>query len=286
MSKGSTSAPAWTPDEVAERCRALGARVVLKSNQYRVYPPDGGGPVFFNAFQESRGVHLPNVLRDLRRHGLDLLEAWQEEQEAQRRSVRPAPEPLARPAIDPATAARLAAKVDHPVGQTFSTTTKEAAMAAPTPRPHPTTIPTGPAIQRQLEELREMVRRQDESFLEMLAQQEARTRALEEQLADILSGEGPRAPSLSELVRRAVLAWFEAHPGMKITPQLLEMNLEGQLPEKRSKAMVAAACRDLALAGKLDGGGPRSGDGAGRGVYWLAEPAPESIADPAAEADS
>jgi hypothetical protein len=271
---GSTSAPAWTPTEVAERCEALGARVELVGPRYVIYPPNGGRIIRFNRKREQNGTHLPNVLKDLRIAGLDLVAAWREEQE--RRSTQPAPEPLARPALDQATAQRLAAKVAHSVGQTFSTTTKEAAMAAPTPRPSPSTIPTAPAILRQLEELREMIRRQDESHLEMLGQADGRIRALEARLDDIMSGQAPRPPSISELVRRAVLAWFEAHPGMKITPQLLEMNLDGQLPETTGKTMVAGACRDLALAGKLDGGGPRAGDGAGRGVYWLAEPKTEA----------
>jgi hypothetical protein len=278
VSKGSTSTPAWTPSEVAERCRALGARVELKGVKYRVYPPDGGGPVFFNAYQESRGVHLPNVLRDLRRCGLDLQEAEQEERE--RRSARPAPAALARPIADPAIVAAIQAKLAEASSNDTTDDTEEAAVAAPrdTPAAMPRATPFD--ARRELAELREMIRSQDASHLEMMAQADARIRALEDQLADLLSGRITRPPSITELVRRAVLAWFEAHPGLKVTPALLEMNLDGKLPKGHAKTAVAGACRDLVIAGKLrsGGAGPATGPAALRGIYWLAE---ESAPGPA-----
>lgn len=255
---GSSSAPAWTPREVADRCEALGARVELKGTKYRVYPPDGGQPVFFNAQRETNGSHLPNVLRDLRRNGLDLQDAEREAQE--RRKSERAPEPMTQ---------RLAPEVVAAVAATRTTTDRRTTVATPNDVPR---IPFD--ARREMAELRDMVRKQGDDALEMLAAAERRIEALEDQLADIMAGRTVRPPSVSELVRRAVLAWFEAHPGMKITPQLLEMQNDIALPEGYGRTMVAGACRDLAMAAKLDGGGPRSGEGAARGVYWLAEPAP------------
>lgn len=266
MTKGSTSAPAWTPSEVAERCAALGARVELKGTKYRVYPPEGGGPVFFNAQRETNGSHLPNVLRDLRRFGLDLQEAGREE----RRSARPAPVALARPAVDPATAQRLTERLTGPDDDPDDDNTEEAAVAAP--RDTPADMARIPFdARREMSELREMIRSQDASHLEMMAQADVRIRALEERLDDLMSGRIVRPPSISELVRRAVLAWFEAHPGLKVTPALLEMNLGNQLPKGYGKTAVAGACRDLVLAGKILGGGPSTGSAANRGIYWMAE---------------
>lgn len=273
---GNSRTPAWSPGELADRCEALGARVAITSNQYRVYPPNGGRPVFFNSDRDSSGAHLPNILRDLRQGGLDVVGAWEAEQRAKRPVVRTA---LERPLIpDPDTVAAVRAKL----AENTTPTTKEAAMAAP--RDTPASMPRIPFdARREMSELREMIRNQDASHLEMMAQADARIRVLEDQLADLLAGRTVRPPSISELVRRVVLAWFEAHPGMKITPQILEINLEGQLPDGHGKTMVAGACRDLVLAGKVAGGSPRSGEGAGRGVYWLAETAPEAEPDTGAQ---
>lgn len=280
MSKGSTSAGAWTPDEVAERCRALGARVDLKGTKYRVYPPDGGGPVFFNAYRETNGSHLPNVLHDLRRLGLDLVAAEQE-----RRSAA-LPSPMTRPAVDPDQARRLAAAVDRaaatPAAQRrYGTTTEqEPAMAAPKPAP-PTPITFN--VRAELAELREAMQRQGDSFLEMLTGYERRVEALEAELAAIRSGGVVRGPSTSELVRQAALAWFVAHPGQRTTPQLLELQLDadGALPAGTGKTMVAGGCRDLLLAGRLQGGGAKEGNQPTRGVYWY-----DPAQDPQAETDS
>lgn len=265
---GNSRTPAWGPKELADRCEALKARVTITGNRYRVYPPNGGRPVFFDAGRDSRGSHLPNVLRDLREGGLDLVAAWEEEQ---RTKKAPTPPRLEQPAVDPEIAAAIRAKLAEDSAEDDDTTTKEATVADPRPTP-PVRIPFD--ARREMSELRDMIRSQDASHLEMMAQADARIRMLEDQLSDLLSGRTVRPPSVSELVRRAVLAWFEEHPGMKITPQLLEMNLDGQLPEGHGKTMVAGACRELAMAGKLNGGGPRAGEGAARGVYWLTEPEP------------
>lgn len=265
MTKGSTSAPAWTPREVAERCEALGARVELKGTKYRVYPPRGGGPVFFSAQREKNGSHLPNVLRDLRRLGLDLAGAEREMRE--RLSPRP-PTPLTRSAISSVTAAKLAELVND------TTTEQEPPMAAPKPTP-PTSITFN--VRQEIADLRETLRRQGDTALEMLASAERRIEALEAEVAQ-LRGRGGlnRGPSTSELVRRAVLAWFIAHPGMRITPQVLEMNLDGQLPEGYGKTMVAGGCRDLTHAGRLQGGGTKAGEAPSRGVYWYDPDADEA----------
>lgn len=273
MSKGSTSAPAWTPDEVAERCRALGARVELKSTKYRVYPPDGGGPVFFNAYRETNGSHLPNVLRELRRCGLDLVEAEQE-----RRSAT-TPSPMTRQVVDPEIMAAIQAKLSA-AADDDTTTEQEPAMAAPKPTP-PTPITFN--VRTELAQLREAMQRQGDTAMEMLADAERRIGALEAELAAIRSGGVARGPSTSELVRQAVLAWFVAHPGQRMTPQVLEMNLDadGGLPAGTGKTMVAGGCRDLLQAGRLQGGGAKEGSQPTRGIYWY-----DPAQDPHAQAAS
>jgi hypothetical protein len=262
VSKGSasTSAPAWTPDEVAERCQALGARVELKGTKYRVYPPEGGGPVFFNSYREANGAHLGNVLRELRRFGLDLVEA-----ERERRSATP-PAQLTRPVADPAIVAAIQAKLAE-AADNDTTTEQEPAMATPKPTP-PTPITFN--VRTELAELREAMQRQGDTAMEMLADAERRIDALEAELAAIRTSGVTRGPSTSELVRQAVLAWFVAHPGQRMTPQVLEMNLDadGALPERHGKTMVAAGCRDLLLAGRLQGGGAKEGSQPTRGIYW------------------
>lgn len=279
--KGSSSAPTWTPAELAARCEALGARVEEVGNRYVVYPPDGGRIVRFNRTREQNGTHLPNVLKLLREGGLDVVAAWHDEQE-QRRSARPTPDPLAKPALDPQIAAKIRAQLET----TTTTTTKETAMAVPQdPRPTPTPLPTAPAILRQLAELRDMVRAAVDGAAELVAEQEERysaqladaakrIAALEERLDNLTGGRVPIRPvSITELVRRAALAWFEAHPGVRTTPQLLEAMLGDQLPEGRGKTTLAGVCMDLAKAGEIQGGGANS-----RGIYWL-EPKPAPAED-------
>jgi hypothetical protein len=275
MTKGSSSAPAWTPREVADRCEALGARVELKGAKYRVYPPRGGGPVFFNAQRETNGSHLSNVLRDLRRLGLDLAEAEREIQE-RRSTLVPTAVLTVRDRISPETQAAIKAIATEAIAarSTTPTTEQEPPMAAPKPTP-PTSITFN--VRQEIADLRETLRRQGDTALEMLASAERRIAALEAEVAE-LRGRGGlnRGPSTSELVRRSVLAWFIAHPGMRITPQVLEMNLDGQLPEGYGKTMVAGGCRDLTHAGRLQGGGTKAGEAPSRGVYWYDPDADEA----------
>jgi hypothetical protein len=135
---------------------------------------------------------------------------------------------------------------------------------------------------RELAELREMIRNQAETaeterleLLGQLGEMERRVRALEDQLVGGVERPGPARPAtVTELVRAVVLRWFEDHRGLKITPQMLEMNLD-DLPAGRGKTTVAGVCRDLVTDGLLQGGGTREGVSLLRGVYWMA-PEPEA----------
>jgi hypothetical protein len=262
---GQVGGATWTPREVAERCEALGARVELKGTKYRVYGPDGGQPVFFNAQRETNGSHLPNVLRDLRRNGLDLLEAERDAQE--RRSARP-PEPLTQQL--PAEALERVASspaAQRRYGTTPSMATNDRSITVASPKDVPR-IPFD--ARREMAELRDMVRKQGDDALEMLAAAERRIADLEGEVAELRAGSNQlRGPSMSELVRRVVWQWFLEHPGQKTTPQVLEMNIAEELPEGHGKTMVAAGCRDLVAAGRLQGGGTKTGTAPTRGVYWF-----------------
>lgn len=216
---------------------------------WKVFPKDATKrPVFFTSIRFGNGVTLANILRDLRRSGIDL--------------ERPEPTP--------------------------ETTTKETAVAAPTPKDMPTsTVTRLPRDAREeIAELRDMVRKSTEAnasevgaALGMLAEADRRITELMGRVAR-LEGQlvgARKAPSVTELTRGAVLRWFREHPMMRISPQLLEMNAGDQLPEARGKTTVAGVCADLVKAGHLCGGGTKTGAGT-HGIYWY-DPAQDERLD-------
>lgn len=214
---------------------------------WKVFPKDSTKrPIFFTSVRFGSGVMLANILRDLRRSGID----------------------LERPEV-------------------AAPTTKENAVVAPSPKDMPSsTVTRLPRDAREeIAELREMVRRSTETSasevseaLGMLAEADRRVRELEGRVAR-LEGQlvgARKAPTVTELTRGAVLRWFREHPGMRISPQLLEMNAGDQLPEARGKTTVAGVCADLVKAGHLQGGGTKSGVGT-HGIYWYDPAADEHL---------
>lgn len=83
----------------------------------------------------------------------------------------------------------------------------------------------------------------------------------------------PAPPSPMAIVRELVLAFFQTHRGIKMSPEVVRTNIADQIPEGAIHTAVANACRDLSVAGKLQGGGTNSKGKAGpsgtRGIYWL-----------------
>jgi hypothetical protein len=243
---------ALTPTELADRVRNHPGtdRVELDGITWRAYPRDRSArPVFWSAARMGSGTQLPNVLRDLRRSGMD---------------------------------------IERPPATTPAPTTQEEPVASPRDMPRtPTTIPTGPAVTKELAELRDMVRRAsdraeaaEKSALEFGVEAERRISQLGDRIArleDQLAG-GRKPPTITELTRAAVHRWFRDHPGMRLTPQILELNAGDDLPAGRGKTTVAGVCADLVRAGLLSGGAA-SGQPDSRGVYWF-DPAANGGAEP------
>lgn len=243
---------ALTPDQLADLCREQGARVELDGTTYKVWPTDKTlRPVFFSSVKLGNGASLDNRIRDLRKSGIDI----------HAQPVAPAAEPTQED--ESMTAARRA--------------------------------DISPIItQREAGELREMVRAASDTTVEMLATAERELRAVKDETAstirslraelaevraevrDLRAGGpvvAPKEPTKTEIVREAVLAYFLAHPGMKLTPQLIELNIGDDLPEGRGPTMVAGVCKTLATAGKISGGASRDRANRERGIYWYDPPA-------------
>lgn len=70
---GTATVGSLTPQQIADRATALGARVEFKDSRYRVFPADQNqGPVFFSdRFGDSRA--RSNTISALRRAGIDLV---------------------------------------------------------------------------------------------------------------------------------------------------------------------------------------------------------------------
>jgi hypothetical protein len=264
-----TSLTALEPAELARMCAERGARVVRDGHVYRVYPPDPSKrPVFFSAIRTRQGASLDTQIRDLRRAGLDL-----------RAPVRtpPAAPPKSVPARTPVRAPSRTATAVQPEPQEDE--------VPQTATPDRTVVPHGPlATRKEAAELREMVRSSQDAVMGMLAQAEQQITDLKAEVAR-LGGEvtdlraevtslrtGVKPPSKAEQVRAAVFAYFEAHPGMKLSPQLVEVNAEGTLPQGLHATAVANACKELANAGKLKGGASRDSRNRERGIYWYEPP--------------
>lgn len=247
-----------SPNELAERCRVWGARVELDGNKYKVYPADRSlRPLTFSAahIPDARGSHYDNLLRDLRKAGVD---------------VRQDPPSTAPQPAAPRTT------ITNPI-----TTTEEPTVSAPERK----TVPSM-ATRTEVQDVRDMVRTAQETVLGMLADADKLIGELRDEVGDLRrdvrlltarverAERGGRPPEVSaaEKMRAAVLAYFEAHRGEYLTAQVVDMNLvrSGVIPADRMKTAVATACKQLSTAGRISGGGSNGNTSDPmRGVYYL-----------------
>jgi hypothetical protein len=248
-----------TPRELARRCRAHPAvdRVESTGTDYRVYPTDiTCRPVFFSKAGFGSSGKCENTLRDLRKSGIDV--------------ERP-PDPIPTPKPTPIP------------------TTQEAPVSAPArPAPHAPLMD-----RREGAELRDMVRLAVEgtdAVTAMMVEAEKRVAAVEADLAAAVArierqdreiaqlrsgGAAARPPSQAELIRNIVVDYFKSMPGVKLSPQVVDLNAPG-LPEGRGATATANACKALANDGVLCGGGRREQSNREKGIYWYEPPAEES----------
>lgn len=244
--------------EIANRCESwYGARVEEENNRYKVYPPDPTQrPVFF-ARKLHNGPEIPNVVNTLRKAGLDV-------------TTEPATE---EPAPMKPTPADVAAQIRNgsPIRKSEDQDEQDLlALLAEAERQIDMLKRTTKVQQERIGELDQGVR--DATKLASHAANQAI------RLADRVARLEQRptaepAKSTAQVIREVVLAFLQRRPGERWTPQMIEMNLGEELPE-RGKTAVASACKGLAAAGLLRGGGQyRKGDPGYRGVYWYEEPA-------------
>lgn len=242
MTGGKLSLGQARPQDLAALCEAHPDvnRVELNGQTYGVYPKNvGKRPVYFSAARIGNGSNLDNLLRDFRKSGID----------------------LERPA------------------------TQEDTVSRPTTPERNSPIPPV-ATRREVEDLREMIRTAQETTLGMLTEEEKRITELTTEVGELRAqvarlsagGVAVRPESTSSIVRRLVRTYFEAHPGMKLNPALVELNLADDLPAGVGKTMVANETRNLRDQGVLRGGsaGPTKG-GPDRGIYWYE---PEAVDTP------
>lgn len=284
-------------DEIAERCERLGARVEIRGAKWWIYPPDRPmSPVSFSRLAghlSGNGTAQANLISDLRKRGLDLLEEARAEQNIKPRPPDTAPE--------------------EPKDMTESTA--ETPTANGTPIPYSVDGTTRPfdyrkaykdladqaktldaTVSLSLSKVNDQLKRRDGDLVSMVAEQEGRitdnareqdrrirelagrVKALEQLLARgevSVVAKAPAPPSKPELLRRAVLAFYSEHRGLKLSPMAVRANIEGDETLARMLAVmpptaVAGACRELVKAGHLMGGGKTGGPmNANHGVYWM-----------------
>lgn len=250
-----------TAHEIADRCEALGARVDRSGNRYKVYPPDQSQrPVFF-ARKLHSGPEIPNILNTLAKAGLDVLAEPEKE-------PAPVPEPLTQRMSD----ALRNAKPSPPPARNGRIPTPPSA-----PRINPAEPRTEDELLGLLVEAEKRIEAQGQQILglsqqltDIVQQHDRVTRNLVERIMRLEEGRlMPPRVTVGQLVREAVLAFLQARPGERWTPQMIELNIK-DLPEERGKTAVANACKDLATEGQLQGGGSnKKGEPqTTRGIYW------------------
>lgn len=289
-------------DQIAKRCQELGARVEIRGAKWWIYPPDHSqAPLSFSRLaghMAGNGSAQANLISDLRKAGLDLvLDARAE------RNAKPTPAPSTEEHADMTVN-----------GYTVDGTTKpfDYRKAYTDLRDQAKVLDAATAT--ALADIRDHVKRQDGALVAMVAEQEgrisenateqdnriralaARVKALEQLLArgevTVAAPKPPAPPSKPEVARRAVLAFYTAHRGLKLSPMAVRANIEDQLvaelaPEGMPVGVakdqtvgnmlavmppttVAASCRTLADAGQLMGGGKTGGPlNPNHGVYWM-----------------
>jgi uncharacterized coiled-coil protein SlyX len=269
---------ALDPADLARMCEERGARVVLENQTYRIYPPDPAQrPVFFSALRQRKGASLDDQVRNLRRSGLDLTQPLPEKQAPKTGTETKSTE----------------TKDDDTVGNTMNGV-------------------ISPAMRKELDDTRGMVRNLSDTTVQMLADAEDRVTELRVKLAGaeetILrlsatvesqgrsiahlarsvsalqagAAEPPRVRTAIEVTMDAVLAFLTEHAGLKLSPVALLSNIdEDRLPERASAQTIGMACRRLVEEGRIRGGAPRNkinttgtGNRSSWGVYWVEKPAP------------
>jgi hypothetical protein len=259
-----------TPKQIADRAEELGARVASTGDRYKIFPPDPDQDMISIPARMGNGTERANLIARLRRAGLDIM--------------KPSPADIPRKTIN----AAASAPVD---------TSALLEMLAESERRHAELLDRvrtleereeDPEVLRQVEAQRLLIgdaaqsidnltRRMVRYEQDIAVLGEARDRlvARVEELERGWSGEVVRKPT-SAVVRDLALAWFENHPGIRVSPELVKLNLGDQLPADTRPEAVATACKDLATAGKISGGGTNTkgkrGPTGTRGIYWF-EPA-------------
>lgn len=312
-------------DQIAKRCQELGARTEIRGAKWWIYPPDRDqAPLSFSRLaghMSGNGTAQANLISDLRKAGLDLLAEARAEQNAKPTPTSP-PSPAPSPA--PSTEEHAAMTVNGTVPYTVDGTSKpfDYRKAYTDLRDQAKVLDA--ATTTALRDIHDHVKRQDGALVAMVAEQEgritdnareqderiralaARIKVLEQLLArgevTVTAPAAPKAPeppSKPEVVRRAVLAFFTAHRGLKLSPMAVRANIEddpvaplapegmpvgvakdqtvGDMLAIMPATTVAASCRTLADAKTLMGGGKTGGPlNPNHGVYWMpAETAPK-----------
>lgn len=250
-----------TPDEIAKRCEARGARVIRDGHIFKVYPGDPRKPpLSFSALHVgARGAARSNLVSDLRKRGIDVLADTPADQPPVITKKEPtvvAPTEPTRPPAEDRT--NIRGNGDSPYVQ------------------RPTVVPFDyrkayEDVKGQVAALAKRLEESETTTLGMLEPIQAQLTEMDARLETVAPKPKPKPPSTSAICRREVLAFFAAVPaGFKASPSTVEANIADRLPADRAKTSVALACQALQKDGKLAGGA--RGISATMGLYWREEP--------------
>lgn len=288
----------FTTEELAKLLRDHPAvRLVEKlGGQYRVYPVDTTKrPVFFTEARVRYGRGKMNLLQHLRRSGIDLERTEPDDQ----------PEPTDQPTTEPTTEQEPVMATPKDMPARVATPVEELRDDFEKLREALTLTADGmqAELRAALEMLAEAERRQTEQagllkkHNQMITNLFVRTGDLQARVDTIAAngtaptGAEPDRPpilTLSQRVEAIVLEFLAAHPGLKMSPAMLEANLADQLPPGRQKTTTSMVLREMAQAEppRVRVFYPRgeSRPGGAPPLYWLDPPAePEQAQESAAE---
>jgi hypothetical protein len=231
-----------TPQDMADRAEAMGARVVAVGDKIKVFPPNGGGMIVLPT-RMGNGTERANLIARLHREGLDVMTPPE----------KPRPTPLVIPAKKgPATV------------PTTDTETLLGLLGQAEQRITSLTSRVDLTVSRveALELERDVLMRARDNLVKRVTELERAGGTA-----------APAPPSAIEVVRQLVLDFLSAHRGLKMTPETIKSNIIDSIPADAGATYVANACKDLALAGKIQGGGTNGRDGKApsghRGIYWM-----------------
>jgi hypothetical protein len=246
-----------TPDEIAKRCEARGARVIRDGHNFKVYPGDPSKPpLSFSALHiGTRGAGRANLLSDLRKRGIDVLADTPADQPPVITKKEPtvaAPTEPTRPPAEDRT--NIRGNGDSPYVQ------------------RPTVVPFDyrkayEDLKGQLSILARRLEESETTVAGLVAGLDTKVTEMDGRLETVAPRPKPKPLSVSALCRREVLAFLEEHPGLKWSPSAIEGNISDRLPANRAKTSVALALQALAKAGKIQGGA--RGISETMGLYWL-----------------